>query len=189
MDYKMKKLANIYSTQKTIFTKELGWHYITNNGYLFSNLKYKTKIKPQDLPEYYLNIYAYHNYCYINTKGIKYLLYTPNYNVNHFLKDDLLYISYDKSIEIDEEAPYLNVKNYEEVLYGPDILEFIEYALKYSNYSTSNIKKEIKKHYYYYYKKYQGEIKKDLYPEIEIDYDELDKLIESKKYVKKTYIK
>ena len=60
-----------------------------DDGTLFSGC-FKTKIRPTDLPEWYLYGRYYKRWGYMSTKGIVDMVYRPNLHVNHFLKDDFL---------------------------------------------------------------------------------------------------
>ena len=72
--------------------------YVSNeDGTLFSG-HYRTKIKPEDLPEWYLYGRYYKRFGYMSTKGITDMLYIPSRFSNHYLKDDFLLISYGGSI-------------------------------------------------------------------------------------------
>ena len=97
----IKKRINalFYSTEKLGL---LSYRYppkTLENGYLYSQGKYPTKIMAEDLPKHYKYIYMYRNYVYLKTSGVKYMIYKPNYFVdNHLFKDDFLYVSFDKEI-------------------------------------------------------------------------------------------
>lgn len=69
------------------------------NGYLFSNARYKTKIKPEDLPESYIWGRYYKRWGYLNAEGVVDVYYIPNKCFNHFLRDDNLFISYGPKID------------------------------------------------------------------------------------------
>lgn len=106
------------------------------------------QIDDKEFPEWYLPVYIYHTHGWIRAKGVKYLIYSPNYLVNHLYKDDFLYISYDKPIVVDEryykshgcEVPdpkenpgrQLWYTGYNLLLYGPDIVSFAKAVKKYS---------------------------------------------------------
>ena len=66
---------------------------------LFSG-RYKTKMKSEDLPEWYVYGRFYKRFGYISTKGITDMVYIPNLWINHFLKDDFLLVSYGGKIEL-----------------------------------------------------------------------------------------
>lgn len=177
----MRKFSNLYSEYKIKCNRKTGFYYETNNGYLYSGLIYKTKIKPEDLPEYFIKGYIYKRQSYISTKGVKDLAFKACYFVNHFLKDDSLYISYDKDIKFKEGYfGYPEAYDYDYIIGGAAILDFIKSVEIYSNYDTSNIKKEIKRHALYYDSKYHnGELnyKEKIYPEIIIPEDEINELL------------
>lgn len=136
----MKKYANYYYDGKIKHNKNRLDYYKDNNNYLFSYGIYKTKIKAVDLPDYFVKIWLYPRYKYISLKGIKDLYYRPSFFTNHWRKDDLLYLSYGKNLDIDESG-YVNI--YDEIIYGPEIDHFIEEISKYG-YNKSKLD-EIKK--------------------------------------------
>ena len=148
-----KRLNNKLYTH-TILAFEKGKFYAKSNsdGSLFSG-RHKTKIYPSDLPEWYLYGRYYRMWGYMSTKGIVDMLYRPNMHVNHFLKDDFLYISYDKKIEAvtaeDREKNeklyrYERYKGYDEVVFGREIIEILKGARQYSNYDIRSIIEQIK---------------------------------------------
>jgi len=79
------------------------------DGCLYSKGRYLTKILPEDLPEWFIHGYMYKRHGYMSAKGVKHLLYKPNYTVeNHLHKYDSLFISYDAPIE-----PYKDENGFE----------------------------------------------------------------------------
>lgn len=92
-------------------------------GYLFSGWKTgrKTKTKPENLPESFVYVRNYKKHGYVQTAGVKDILYRPCPFHNHAYKDDFLYISYDGKInEEDEKA----IWDYE-YIFGNDIIDVI----------------------------------------------------------------
>ena len=117
------------------------------NGYLYSEGIYPTKILPKDLPEWYVHGHLYKQYGYISAKGVKHLLYKPNYHFDeHLHKDDFLYISYGKEIDLSHRGgwPYWH-KGYDELIYGMTILDFVDAAEKHSGYDVTEIRNEIER--------------------------------------------
>ena len=115
-------------------------------GHLLAYGKYRTKLYPPDLPEWYIFGYMYKRYGYMSAKGVKHLLYKPNYAFNHLYKDDILFISYDKDIlPITDNTGFAWYEGYDYCLSGPIILEFIDAAEKYSHYDVGSIRAEIEK--------------------------------------------
>lgn len=112
-------------------------------SYLYAKGIYKTKIKPEDLPEWFVKIYIRYHHEYCPTKGIKDMIYNPNYISNHLYKDDLLYVSYDKPITKYQEINFY--KNYDLILYGPAIVKFIDAVKVTGEYNVDEIKKELEK--------------------------------------------
>jgi len=116
-------------------------------GYLFSGGRYPTKILPQDLPEWFIYGYLYKRHGYISAKGVKHLVYRPNYAFdNHLHKDDFLYISYDTEIvPYKTELNSTGYKGYKHLVYGYMICEFVDAAEKFSDYDVQEIRREIEK--------------------------------------------
>jgi hypothetical protein len=140
--------SHLYTKTKLVHTSRIGWEYVSNpDGTLFADLKYKTKIKESDLPEWYIPGRFYKNHGFISTLGVKDLIYYPNYVFNHMHKDDSLYISYDKPIKEIKRSTFTGIvtehEDYDEVIGGSYIIDFILGAKKYSGYDTSKIEKEI----------------------------------------------
>lgn len=128
----METKINYIRNDLTIFRDE--------NGYLYANGVYPTKILMQDLPEWYIHCSLYHQYGYISAKDVKELLYVPNYLFdNHLYKDDLLYISYNAKIERQPEADIPLYTGYDESLYGSCIVPFTEAVGRYAGYDVSDI--------------------------------------------------
>lgn len=111
------------------------------DGFLYSGGKYPTKIKAEDLPEWFVHGYIYKSYGFISARGVKHLLYIPNYSVeNHLFKYDNLFISYDKEIKpVKLENGFEWYTGYDHVLDGSIISPFIEAVAKYSDYDTTEI--------------------------------------------------
>lgn len=139
----MKKYANYYHDGKLKFNKKL-CYYKDSDNYLFSEGIYKTKIKEDDLPDYFVKLWLCPRYEYISLKNIKDIIYKPNFFTNHWRKDDLLYLSYDNEIVIDNNG---YVVNYDVALYGSSIDYFISELEKYDydQYKLDEIKKLMNK--------------------------------------------
>jgi len=112
-------------------------------GFLYAKGLYKTKIRPEDLPDWYVKGYIYHQDGYISAKGVKYLLFKPNYITCHEHKDDFLFISYNKPIEPDEgDERGIWYHGYDHVISGSIIGAFLTAVKKYSSYDISEIAEE-----------------------------------------------
>lgn len=79
------------------------------------------------------------------------MVYRPNMHVNHFLKDDFLYISYKERIEpVTEEEKktrlycYEYYKGYDEVVFGSEIIDILKGARQYSGYDITPIIEQIR---------------------------------------------
>ena len=122
------------------------------DGYLFADGKYRTKIKPADLPEWYIYGYLYKRHGFISAKGVRYMLYVPNYIFdNHLHKYDTLFISYNEEIEPYTERGFSWYIGYDHAIGSSLIVSFVDAAGKYSDYDVSEIQEEIKCKQEWYY--------------------------------------
>lgn len=139
---KKKINSKLYSTVKYVHENHEFVYVTSEEGYLFSNLIYPTKIKKEDLPESFIELYAYRRYCWIDSAGVTDMVYVPNlFSDNHLYKDDFLYIKYSGKLDRSEKNKYFD--DADERLYGRSIELFVEAAKKYSNYDVSEIEKQL----------------------------------------------
>jgi len=142
----LKKIRQKYYSQQKIASTNHHLHYVEDgNGFLFANRIYPTKIKPEDLPQWYIYGSYYKCFGYMSAKGVVDLKYVPNLWVNHFLQDDFLLVSYNSPIQqISESKPYWErYSGYNKVIYGKTILDFLQGAQKYSEFKVSEIAEQI----------------------------------------------
>lgn len=148
----MPKRLNNTSYMLAIFKFVDGkWMLVSNeDGTLFSG-HHKTKIRPTDLPEWYLYGRYYKSWGYMSTKGIVDMVYSPNMHVNHFLRDDFLYVSYKAKIEPvsekdkeDKHLRYEYYKGYDEVVCGSEIIDILKGARQYSGFDIKPIIEKIR---------------------------------------------
>lgn len=101
-----------------------GIKYSLPDNRLYSGwgFRYPTKITPADLPEWYVLMSNYKKHGYLKTKGVKNIYYRPNVFDNHWLKDAFLYISYDNEIKITETSHIICGENFNESIFGNDII-------------------------------------------------------------------
>lgn len=129
--------------------KRIGRHirYVTNeDGTLFSG-HYRTKIRPEDLPEWYLYGRYYKRFGYLSTKGITDMVYIPSRFSNHYLKDDCLLISYGGSItEMSDPdlSAYERYQGWNEQVWGNEIITILRGARKYSGYDIEPFIEKLK---------------------------------------------
>lgn len=125
--------SNIYHIEKIMFEPKKGHYYYRDpDGYLFSNFTYKTKIKPEDLPDYYVFGRYYKRWGFLCSEGVKSVYYRPLLWINHFLRDDLLFISY-KNEKIDEaDIENFGYKTFDYFISGNEILDFLKAMTIYS---------------------------------------------------------
>lgn len=148
---KKKPNAHLYMESKIKYVHHEPIILKNENGYLYANGRYPTKILKQELPDWYICCYIYHRYGYISAKGVKELRYVPNYVFdNHLYKDDVLYVSYSGKIDRQLGTPFDLYTGYDEFLCGPCIVSFTEAVGRYSSYNVLEILAEMtaKKQWY-----------------------------------------
>ena len=150
--------SKLYTFTKIVFDKN-GLHYEDlENNCLFSNLRYPTKITPEDLPEWFVKGRFYKNHGYLSAKGVVDLVYKPNMWINHMFRDDSLYISYNKQIVGYEEESFgrmrTEYKDYDYVIDGTYAVEFVAAVKKYSDFDTTEIEKAMIEKAYYFAEKF-----------------------------------
>ena len=141
MEKKRKKriVRNWYTSEKFFYSEGPGWHYESlEDRCLYSEGKYKTKIKEDDLPEWFIPVRMYKMHGFLSAKGVKDLKLDPNWIFNHYHKYDWLHISYDKDIVIEEKPSgfgnftYKDYQNYDYALDSSGIVSFVKAVKKYS---------------------------------------------------------
>ena len=136
---------NLYTIEKIVLVRHQMQYIKDKDGYLFSDMVYPTKIKPEDLPEWYVHGRYYKRWGYLSAKGVADLKYIPNLWVNHFLKDDFLLISYHEPIREVSDGKWFWEKytGFEITISGNEILWFLKAARKYSGIDISEIAGQI----------------------------------------------
>ena len=141
-----KKLQKLYTLAGRKHERdESGEFYIKYiyNGFLLANDRYKTKMKPEDLPDSFIFISGggvHHGF--LDAAGVIDLKYVPNLWINHLLKDDCLVISY--TGKIGNEEKHYCFENEDQCIYGNSILYFLEGARKYSGIDITPIIEQLK---------------------------------------------
>ena len=100
---------------------------------------------------------------YISAKGVKHLLYVPNYAFDENMhKYDTLYISYNEPIEpYEREDGVIGYKGYDHALSGALLVDFVEASKKFSDYDVNGIFEEIVRKKEFYYEKNPDTFKAD----------------------------
>jgi len=124
------------------------WQYVRNeDGTLFSG-PYRTKIKPEDLPAWYVYGRYYKRFGYMSTKGITDMLYVPCLFSNHYLKDDCLMIAYGGKIKEVEASQGSSVseryEGWDERVWGSEIVRILKGAWVHSNYDIEPFIEKLK---------------------------------------------
>ena len=133
--------SNLYTAQKIVCADRQHVYVENEDGYLFAQAIYPTKIKAEDLPEWYVYGRYYKCFGYLSAKGVVDMKYVPSRYCNHFLKDDFLFISYNTLIseKLGKNSIIDAYTGYDERIYGNEILSFLKAARKYSSYDISGI--------------------------------------------------
>lgn len=139
---KQKRIRQILYSEQKIVRKDNRLQCIEDpKGYLFSNMIYPTKIKAEDLPEWFVYGRYYKCWGYLSAKGVVDLKYVPNLWSNHFLKDDALLVSYHEMIEPNSDSKVIweKYKGFNIIVFGDKMLPFLKAVKKYSNLNISEI--------------------------------------------------
>ena len=141
----MKKI-NAYFYTKGKFGKRINKTVDIDNEYLYSLGHYPTKIKKEDLPEYYIKYISRVNLYltgYLKTSGVVDMDYQA-LHINHLFKDDYLYISYKEKLRKEKNSwGHENFANYDICVCGNDIVPIVLAIKKYSNIDIDNVKQKI----------------------------------------------
>lgn len=115
--------------------------YIENEDSTLFSGNHKTKIRPEDLPEWYIFGRYYKCFGYMSAKGITDMVYLPSRFSNHFLKDDCLLVAYGGKIEEKNDGnTYSRLDRYtgfDERVWGGEIISVLKGARKYSGYDIA----------------------------------------------------
>ena len=156
-DKKARKRAKAHLYMRSPIGHRWGQPNPDPEFHLLSNGIYRTKIHEQDLPEWYVFGYMYKSYGYMSAKGVKHLVYRPNYLFNHLYKDDILFVSYGSEITpIEEDRGRTWYEGYDEMLSGPVIVEFAEAVGRYSDIDVTEILSEMEKKEVWYRENYES---------------------------------
>lgn len=91
----------------------------------------KTKIKEEDLPEWYYKHYSY-RYWYYNLKGIKDIAFTCPFFDNHINKDSRIYLSYSKKLDKNSDESPKDESEWDCNTWRVSLIDFLLGVEKYS---------------------------------------------------------
>ncbi len=125
---------SFYSIEKIVYSDHRHRYIRNEEGYLFADGIYLTKIKAENLPEWYVYGKFYKQFGYMSAKEVVDLKYFPDMWTNHFLKNDVLLISYHQTIEqISNEGTLQEMySGFDEYISGNAILSFLKAVRRYS---------------------------------------------------------
>ena len=103
----------------------------------------KTKIKEEDLPEWYFKNYSY-RYWYYNLKGITDVAFIGSPFDNHISKDSRIYLHYHGKLKKDKNERPINDNEWDSSTWRCNIVDFVLAIDKYSpNIDTRKVKAQI----------------------------------------------
>ena len=152
----MKKYAPYYTDTKHRFDRSSGRFVSDAPGTLWSGGIYRTKLKPEDLPPHYVKLWCGVHNKYLATEGVADLVYEPNLHVNHLLKDDFLYVSYNWPIRKVENS-LIKFDGYDVVLWGWNIVDFVKALDRAGSYDTGEIKRQLEEKRLWFKEHFQEE--------------------------------
>lgn len=154
----MKRITAPFYTETKTGINDLFLDTRLPNGYLYAKGKYRTKITADELPEYYIRGFVFKVQGYISVFGVKDIVYSPNYHLNHLHRNDHLYISYDKAISFEVDVNgHKWYHDYDVVLWGHMIVKFIRAVREYQSYDIESIANEVKKKEAFFLEKFPQE--------------------------------
>lgn len=122
-------------------------HWKTDpDGYLWAEGRYRTKILPSDLPDWYVKGYLYKRHGFLSAKGVVDIIYEPNYYIeNHWHKYDSLYVSYTRKMKrVPERWGFTRCEDYDYVMDAGIAYDFLKKVKKYSpDFDTTEIEREL----------------------------------------------
>lgn len=142
----MKKIKSNLYTKGKFDRKNFRNTLDTENEFLYSKGMYSTKIKEEDLPKDYIKFQSrtiWYMKGFVKTSGVKDVYYTY-IKENHLFKDDYLYVSYDKKIEVvKDEFGFNNVINYDFCICGGDNIKVLFAIEENSDVDTKEVRNKI----------------------------------------------
>lgn len=138
--YNTNLKTNLYTLGK--FGKNL--YEVIDSSTLYDRGRMKAKTKVELLSPDFCKIHCksiWYMDGFLKTSTIKHIVYKPSF-LNHILKDDTLYISYDRSIKEETDKNLTFYKDYDFILSGSDIVRVLNSL---DEYGTQNIKPEVQK--------------------------------------------
>ncbi|MCM1222892.1 MAG: hypothetical protein NC548_51410, partial [Lachnospiraceae bacterium] len=104
------------------------------DGYLFADGRWRTKIKPEDIPDWYVYGYMYKRHGFISAKGVVDIIYEPDYFVeNHVHKYDNLFVSFThKLTRVSSEYGHTHCEDYDYILDAGIIYNYLKKVKIYS---------------------------------------------------------
>lgn len=138
--------AVFYSDWKVLLNP---WRFVRNpDGPLFSLGKNNTSITPNELPEWYIKTGTGQAHYYLSAKAVKALQYVPCQEHEGHPREDYLVISYKRPlIPYKEPDGKKRCAGGDGVLYGDDIMKFIDKVDLYGNIEVNSIRKEYEKNH------------------------------------------
>ena len=141
----MKKI-NAYFYTKGKFGKGFREILDTENEYFYSLGRYPTKIKREDLPEYYIEFRSrviWYMTGYLKTSEVVDIDYKAT-KINHLFKDDYLYVSYKEKLRKEKsDWGFEDFVNYDICVCGNYIVPIVLAIKKYSSIDINNVKQKI----------------------------------------------
>lgn len=153
---KGKKYSNFYTDSKFKTVNNKLEKVKDENNYLFAKGIYKTKISEDELPENFIKLYYGVRNHYISIINIKDMVYKANYFTNHLYKDDFLYISYETTIKKEKNSNHFI--DYDVLIYGLAIVDFIKEVKRAESYDVKNIEIELERKKKWYEDRQEKEI-------------------------------
>lgn len=137
----MKRLAYLYTTEKSVYRKGKWLHEPDTDGCLFSLGRRKTSLHKEDLPPWYIPGLYDNLGGYLSAKDILYLVYVPDKAYVHVYHEEFLLVSHALPI-IPSPGTIGWYTGYDAVISDRNTMDsFLDAVEQYSSYDTTSIRK------------------------------------------------
>ncbi len=135
--------AALYTRTKLVWDRTVGEYVImgADTPYLYSGGTRPTKIRPCDLPDYYVET----GMGFLKAKGIVDMVHDIYPVSDKILWDDVLYVSYSKSLDRSPEGRNRILNRADLVVTRDDILPFLLKVMELGEYDVTGIREKFAK--------------------------------------------
>ncbi len=139
----MKKLANLYTTERSVYQKGMWLHVQDEDNRLFAEGRRRCRLHEGDLPKWYISGIYNQLHGFLSANGVKDMIYVPTRAYIPTYKDEYLLLSYDMPI-IPSSDKFGWYTGFDVMITDSATIDaFLEAARQYSAYDTSCLEHDI----------------------------------------------